>query len=243
MSAAFDHHEETYAGAAKSVNREISAIKACEGDRVQQKQAARRARAALQDATEALRHMDMESRQQGPSEKQRMQAKIRTYRNDITTLKKDLTREELLGERQEQYDQQRGGGSYGKLNGGQRDRLDATSARLDGTTATLHAARQQVAETEGIATGVSDNLRSQREQLLNAHGRVRETTQYTQDARSVLKAMGRRAITNKIVLWLVILALFAAIIAVADHKFGSKHSGSTPTPAPTTTTTTTTHAP
>ena len=234
MSAAFDHHEETYAGAAKSVNREISAIKACEGDRVQQKQAARRARAALQDATEALRHMDMESRQQGPSEKQRMQGKIRTYRNDITTLKKDLTREELLGERQEQYDQQRGGASYGKLSGGQRDRLDATSARLDGTTATLHAARQQVAETEGIATGVSDNLRSQREQLLNAHGRVRETTQYTQDARDVLKAMGRRAITNKIVLWLIILALLGAIIAVMIHRWGhhSKAPAATTTAAP-----------
>jgi vesicle transport through interaction with t-SNAREs 1 len=223
MSGMFDHHEEMYSGAAQQVTKEVSALKAAEGDRPAQRAAGKRARAAIKEATEALRHMDMEARQSGPSERAKMQDKVRMYRNDIGTLQKDLEREELVGERQEQYNAQRARTQFGAVaSDAQRAKLDATSGRLDKTTATLQTARSQLYETQDIAGGVMNDLGAQREQLLNAHGRVRETTQFTTDARSVLKQMGRRALTNKVILWFIILVLIAANGAVIYEKYIKK---------------------
>ena len=219
MSGMFEHYEEQYAAAAKSMTQQVSALKAAEGDRPAQKAAAKRARVSAKEASEALKQMDMEARQSGPTERSRMQEKVRMWRNDLATLQKDLEREELVGARQEAYNEQRAKSSYTQMSDAQRAKMEATSGRLDRSTALLQQSRAQMYETQDIAQATVNTLGAQGEQLLNAHGRVRETTQFTSEARAVLKQMGRRAITNKVILWFIILVLIAANGAVIYEKF------------------------
>lgn len=80
-----------------------------------------------------------------------------------------------------------------------------------------------VAETEQIGISVLDTLAQQRESLLASHDKVRETRELTTDARRVLQRMTRRILTNRIVLYTVIVALALAICLVIYYDFIRPH--------------------
>ena len=70
-----------------------------------------------------------------------MQDKMRRYRNDLATLKADLQRANELSERQELYNQNRGGAQYSNAAGMSREeRLQNTNTTLDKTTQDLNNA-------------------------------------------------------------------------------------------------------
>ncbi|KUF97789.1 hypothetical protein AM588_10009794 [Phytophthora nicotianae] len=76
-----------------------------------------------------------------------------------------------------------------------------------------------VAETEEVGIAVLDTLASQRESLLGAHEKVRETGAMTTEARRILQRMTRRIITNTIVLYTTIFVLIVAICYVIYADF------------------------
>jgi hypothetical protein len=71
-------------------------------------------------------------------------------------------------------------------------RIAASNSQLDNTTALLNEARRGVAETEEIAVATQQEMYNQREQLQNAHQKVVETGDYTEEAGTVLRNMGFR---------------------------------------------------
>ena len=90
----------------------------------------------------------------------------------------------------------------------------------------LEESRRLVSETEAIGINVLDNLAEQRESLLHARDKVKETNEYTNDARKILKRMTRRMLTNRIVLWLIIGVLGVSICMVFYHNFLAPHHNS-----------------
>ena len=107
----------------------------------------------------------------------------------------------------------RGGGDFG---GGSA--WDAASS-LNRSTQLLENSMRVIGETETIGDSVSSDLESQRAQLINAHGKVSEMRQFTGDARTILRSMGRRAIMEKCVLVGIILVLIVSIILVVYYRF------------------------
>jgi vesicle transport through interaction with t-SNAREs protein 1 len=76
-----------------------------------------------------------------------------------------------------------------------------------------------VAETETIGENIMTNMNTQRGQLEKAAGNVSETRRATDKAKKILKGMAWRAVTNKIILWLVILFLLVGIGLVVYFDF------------------------
>ncbi|RLN93333.1 hypothetical protein BBJ28_00002122 [Nothophytophthora sp. Chile5] len=84
---------------------------------------------------------------------------------------------------------------------------------------TLEDSHRLVTETEEVGISVLDSLAQQRESLLGAHEKVRETGAMTTEARRILQRMTRRIITNTIVLYTVIFVLIVAICYVIYADF------------------------
>jgi hypothetical protein len=61
---------------------------------------------------------------------------------------------------------------------------------------------------------------------------VQQTRQHTQKAKKILTGMGRRAMTNKIVLWFIILLLLGAIVLVIYFDFVKPNATPATTAAP-----------
>ena len=57
---------------------------------------------------------------------------------------------------------------------------------------TLLNARSAIAETEGVAMGITEDLSRQRETMKNAHGRVNEVADMAEKGDGILKGMLRR---------------------------------------------------
>ena len=70
------------------------------------------------------------------------------------------------------------------------------------------------AQTSQIGNVIMTDMESQREQLEDAHSRVKETQQYTMDAKGVLKMIYTRAVVHKICVYFTIVLLFSLIIIV-----------------------------
>lgn len=87
----------------------------------------------------------------------------------------------------------------------------ASRPRARSSSGVLDQARRTVAETEQIGVTIMTDLHDQRQTLLRSKERVRETREYTSQARSVLKSMSRREVTNKIIIGVTIVVLLVLI--------------------------------
>ena len=68
-------------------------------------------------------------------------------------------------------------------------------------------------DMEGTAASILGELGKQRETLLHAKGSLSGASEGLEQSRRVLRSMGRRAMANKLVLW-VVIALIGALILV-----------------------------
>lgn len=88
----------------------------------------------------------------------------------------------------------------------------------------LEQSRQILAQTENIGVNIITDLESQKEILIDAQGKVKETRQFTMDAKKVLRIMGNRAAMHKCCVIFTIIILAGAIGAIAYYGFFAKDS-------------------
>jgi vesicle transport through interaction with t-SNAREs 1 len=103
-----------------------------------------------------------------------------------------------------------------------RNKLISANQRLDESTATLEKSRIILAETEAIGNGIIVDLESQKESLKAANSNVKETKQYTVDAKVILTTMGRRAVIHNTIMAFIILILFGVICVIGYYGFVEK---------------------
>lgn len=87
------------------------------------------------------------------------------------------------------------------------------------STQRLQAAQQVLSETSDIGVGVMDTMTQQREVLLRATAKASNTTTLTGRARSIMRLMQARAITNKALLLLTVFILMAVIGVVVWYGY------------------------
>jgi|EP00984_Skeletonema_dohrnii_P035818 vesicle transport through interaction with t-SNAREs protein 1 len=58
-----------------------------------------------------------------------------------------------------------------------------------------------MAETEGVALEITEELGRHRETISSAHGRVRQVTGMTNRARRIVQSMSRREVQQKLILY------------------------------------------
>ena len=103
-----------------------------------------------------------------------------------------------------------------------RTKLIAANQKLDMSTATLEQSRMLVAQTEQIGNTVIADMENQKETLLDAQDKVKETRQFTLDAKLVLRSMGTRAVIHKICIISTIIILAAVIGVIVYFGFLKK---------------------
>ncbi|KAI9989838.1 hypothetical protein PInf_020125 [Phytophthora infestans] len=141
-----------------------------------------------------------------------MTVEVNMYRDELQGLIRDLERAQLMA--------REGKTTSSTANQtSQYERLIKNNDRLAKSSKKLEDTHRIVAETEEVGIAVLDTLASQRESLLGAHEKVRETGAMTTEARRILQRMTRRIITNTIVLYTTIFVLIVAICYVIYADF------------------------
>lgn len=160
----------------------------------------------LSEAEGYKKAMEAEFRQISTTEKRTAQQKLTEYNEEFARLQNSYATSKSTAEN---LAMSKGPAARSKL-------LNANQ-RLDESTATLEQTRQLVAQTETIGNTVLTDLGSQKEKLVDAREKVKETKNFTTEARRVLKMMGNRAIMHKIFIFLLIIGLGAAIVATGYY--------------------------
>ncbi|CAH0491119.1 unnamed protein product [Peronospora farinosa] len=99
------------------------------------------------------------------------------------------------------------------------EQLESCAERIDRTGRHLDDAQRTLAQTEAIAENVSNNLLQQRNQLEHTELNIAQTQDETEEAKGYIRSMAFKACTSRILLFLVMLALVAAIVLVSYFKW------------------------
>jgi hypothetical protein len=91
-----------------------------------------------------------------------------------------------------------------------RRRPQPTCPLCSGTNK-LQQANQVLSETTDIGVGVLDTMTAQRESLIRARDKTSGVNSLTDTARGIMRLMQARAITNKALLFFVVLLLLGLI--------------------------------
>jgi vesicle transport through interaction with t-SNAREs protein 1 len=165
----------------------------------------------LSEAEGFLRAMDVEFRTMSSQTKRSTQMKMTEYRDEYQQMIKEYQDSKLKGE---DLVVRSGEGSRKKL-------IDANKS-LDNSTAELEKSRQIIAHTEQTGNEVISDLEAQREKLVGANEYIKDTQQFTTDAKTILRNMGTRAFLQKIGVIFIIIALFAIIVVEIYYGFAKK---------------------
>lgn len=82
-----------------------------------------------------------------------------------------------------------------------------------------------LAQTEQIGVTIINDMEGQKETLINAQGKVKETREYTMDAKQILRTMGNRAVMHKCCVMITIIILFAVICVIIYYGFIKSKNG------------------
>lgn len=165
----------------------------------------------MSEAEGYLRAMDVEFRTMSSMEKRNAQLKLNDYRDELKQLQSTYATSKLSAESTALK-----GGPSG------RTKLLNSNQKLDQSTATLEKSRQILANTHAIGDTVMSDLERQKETLVDASQKVKETKDFTSEARRVLRMMGNRAIMHKICVAFTIVILAAAIVATGYYGITKK---------------------
>lgn len=156
--------------------------------------------------------MDIEFRSMASSDKRSAQQKVTDYREELKRLHQNFQSAKFNAE-----------SIALKAGPSSRAKLLNANQKLDNSTAALEQSRMLIAQAENTGNVIITDMESQKELLTDARTKVKETKDFTVEARRVLKSMGNRAIMHKICVMLTIIGLAGAIGAVAYYGFAKKN--------------------
>lgn len=167
--------------------------------------------AELSEAEGYLRALDVEFKTMSATNKRLIQAKMTEYRDEYQHMIKKYRDTKSKAE-----------DAVVKTSEGTRKQIYDANKTLDKSTVDLLQSKQLVARTEQTGFVIMDDLENQRDKLTGANAYVKDTKQYTIDARKILKNMGQRAVLQKLGMYLLIVALLAIIVVELVYGFKTK---------------------
>ena len=162
----------------------------------------------LSEAEGYLKAMDVEYRTMSMGDKRSVQQKVTDYKEEFRMMQQNFQTAKFQAESL-------------ALKGGpsSRTKLLTANQRLDHSTATLEQSRRLVGNTEKIGDSILADMEAQKETLMDAHNKVKETKGFTVEAKRVLRLMGNRAFTHKCCIMFLIFFLAGVIGVIAYFGF------------------------
>lgn len=186
---------------------------------------------ACEAAKDSLQLMELEGRSLGGAARQRLQATLRGYRDEVATLRtrlKELRSQARTPGRSGSQDRIReecfaGSSPYSDESTG---RLLANNERIGRGTERLAAAHETVIDMENTGNAILGDLSKQRETLRHAQGTLRFAAEGLDSSRRLLTQMARRAAMNKLSLYVIIAILLGMLLLLAWTSSGGAASSS-----------------
>jgi vesicle transport through interaction with t-SNAREs protein 1 len=137
------------------------------------------------------------------TDKKSLLAKVRDYKDEYKHLV-------------QQYRQSKSDAESLALKGGSaaRSKLITANEKLDKSTVILEQSRNVIHQTEQVGVTIITDLDHDKEKLLYAKDKVKDTKQVTYDAKYILQQMGYRAVIQKILIFATIVILFIVIVLI-----------------------------
>jgi len=178
----------------------------------------------LSQCDDLLKQMTVEARSVDiPTQKSDFLKKVRVYKARLSNLRDDYKSSKTMVEREallspsSSTDETGGMG----LNSNHRERLLNANQSLSAQNDTLDNARKIMAETEDVALEITSELGRNREKIQSAHGRVRDVSGLTNQARRIVQSMTRREVQQKLAMYVMtfLIALTFLIVIWRMWKF------------------------
>ncbi|XP_065832760.1 vesicle transport through interaction with t-SNAREs homolog 1B-like [Oscarella lobularis] len=218
-SERFEDLDDDFSAIMREVKSELTLIQRSVGE--QRKSSIRITEKRLESAEKTLQQMEAESQNAPAAFRIGMNSKARKCRTDLERIKKELrqassSREELFS----------GGRTYGTqdpavIQGYQRNTLIQGTGSLNRASESIARSKAVATESEQVGTETLGELYGQREQLLRATDTVAETDAEVSKAKTILISMGKRVITDKLIMMIIILLELGIIGGLVYWKFFS----------------------
>jgi len=212
-------YDKAWSSVLSNFNTKLKQAEAATGER--RKVIIREAEKFLDEAQSIISQIDFDSRN-NISQRAKMQNKMRTFEQELDNSRKDLRRVADVNQR----DNLLKSGNRNSFSSptpplqsdnnvdeslDQRNKILESTALLDRANYSLANAQRVSAENEEIGGDVLNMMDQQKETLLRARDGLDNINDNMKDARSIIANMGRRVVTNKIILGIFIIVLLGAI--------------------------------
>lgn len=176
----------------------------------------------IDEAYEIIDQMAVEVQSIPSGSRAKYNSKIRAYRADVDRTKRqvktsaaNIDRGILFGDRARTET----GGYSDDVGSSQRQQLLDTQQRLDQSSERLRDSQRVANETETVGAGILNDLRGQREQILNSRNTLSDADSYVDRSLRTLRSMTRRMAANRMITYAIIAVLILLIVLVLASKF------------------------
>jgi len=232
MADLFDNYEEDFVELRTSVENKIKNIPNLDGSRRQTE--IQQGESDIQELEQLLKSMNLSARNIGSN--QGLISKTRDYENEVTKLKSALRKATMQIKAISDRDSLFVGGirdEHLSSSMDQRERLLSATERLERSNTDLRQTIATAEETVGIGVEVLGNLEAQKQTMVGIREKLGRVNESLGRAKRIMRTMGRRVVTNKLIMAVIILVLLLAVVLVVYIKFFSGSSSSTPDTTPT----------
>ncbi|KAL6135585.1 hypothetical protein ACLB2K_067812 [Fragaria x ananassa] len=218
MSEVFEGYERHYSEISANLSKKCTIAGGLHGE--QKKQKISEVKAGIDEAESLIRKMDLEARSLQPNVKAVLLAKLREYKSDLNNLKSEVKRLVSGNLNASARDELLESGMADALTASadQRTRLMTTTEKLDKTSDRVKNSRRTMLETEELGVSILQDLHSQRQSLLHAHGTLHGVDDNIGKSKKILTSMTRRMSKNKWIISSIIVVLVIAIALILYFK-------------------------
>merc|ERR1712188_22686 len=217
MSAIFDGYEREYCELSTQLGRKINQLGSLSGDMRSQK--SRDITNDLSEADALIRRMDLEARSLPPDKKNPLLSKLREYKADLSKLKSDAKKSTSTNpDLSNRAELGLVGDHWSASSAAQRERLLATTDRINRAGDNIKQSRQTLLETEELGVNILQDLHRQRETITHARDTLHGVDDNITKSRKILSVMARRIMQNKAIMFGIIMLLVGSIGLVIYFK-------------------------
>jgi len=217
----FDHYEREYLATTRKAMEDIELVDALlpgpERDGI-----SKRTAEAVQAAEEIVESMELEARSMGGEAKQQLIAQAKDYKRGIADMKAKLKAAQTNSRAEEaaRAELLRGANPALRMEAdNQRSRLMATTETLNRGTDKLRHATKVALETEAIGENILSDLADQRATIAHARNTLAGASAGLDRSKKLLAGMGRRAMKNKMLMYIIIATLGVMILFIVWFKW------------------------
>ncbi|KAH7424378.1 hypothetical protein KP509_11G005300 [Ceratopteris richardii] len=216
MSSVFDSYERQYCELSAELTGKCTDIALLSGEK--RKQSLSELKSGIDEAESLIRKMDLEARSLQPTEKAILLSKLREYKSDLNTLRRE--QKKLSLDTQVARDELLEGGLLDprKASSDQRDRLLLSTERLNNSGERIKESKRTLLETEELGVSILQDLHQQRQTLLHTQDTLMDVDDNIGRSKKILLSMSRRMSRNKWIMWGLIGTLVVVILFVLYVK-------------------------